>query len=63
MRKKREVVVTDDKRAIVNMNTGEIEDDSIAIARVRYVDSDQFVKVYTSQLHVFFDLSRPHSGS
>lgn len=59
MRKKREVVVTDDRRAIVNMSTGEIEDDSIAIARVKFVDSDQFVKLYVSQLHVFFDLSRP----
>ena len=59
MRRKNEVLVSDDNRAIINTRTGEIDDDSIAIARVKIVDSDQFVKVYVSELHIFFDLSRP----
>ena len=59
LRRRNEVLVTEDKMALLNTQTGEIGDDDIAIARVKMIDSDQFVKVYVSQLHVFFDLSRP----
>lgn len=54
-----EVLYTGDK-AIVNVRTGEIEDDDqIAVARIKYVDSDQFVKLYVKYIHVFFDLGQP----
>lgn len=57
--KKTEVLYTGD-RAIVNVKTGEIDDDEqIAVARIKYVDSDQFVKLYVKYIHVFFDLGQP----
>lgn len=57
--KKTEVFFTGDK-AVVNMKTGEIDaDEQIAVARVKYVDSGQFVKLYVNYIHVFFDLSSP----
>lgn len=57
--KKTEVLYTGDK-AVVNVRTGEIDDDEqIAVARIRYVDSDQFVKLYVNYIHVFFDLGLP----
>jgi hypothetical protein len=58
-RKKTEVLYTGD-RAVVNVKTGEIDDDEqIAVARIKYVDSDQFVKVYLRYIHVFFELGQP----
>lgn len=57
--RKTEVIYNGDK-ALINMRTGEIdEEEQIAIARVRYVDSDQFVKLYVGYIHVFFDLGGP----
>lgn len=58
-KKKTEVLYTGD-RAVVNVKTGEIDDDEqIAVARIKYVDSDQFVKVYLRYIHVFFELGQP----
>lgn len=58
-KKKTEVLYTGDK-AIVNMRTGELDDeDQLAVARIRYVDSDQFVKLYVNYIHVFFELAAP----
>lgn len=57
--KKTEVLYTGDK-AVVNVKTGEIDDDEqIAVARIKYVDSDQFVKLYVRYIHVFFELGQP----
>lgn len=57
--RKTEVFYTGDK-AVVNMRTGEIdEENQIAVARVRYVDAEQFVKLYVGYIHVFFDLGGP----
>lgn len=57
--RKTEVFYNGDK-AIVNMKTGEIDtDDQIAVARVRYVDKEQFVKLYVSYIHIFFELASP----
>lgn len=57
--KKTEVLYTGDK-AVVNMRTGEVDDEEqIAVARIRYVDQSQFVKLYVDYIHVFFDLGQP----
>lgn len=57
--KRTEVLYTGEK-AIVNMKTGEIEDeDQLAVARIKYVDSEQFVKLYVSYIYVFFELGQP----
>lgn len=57
--RKTEVLYTGDK-AVVNVRTGEIDDDEqIAVARIRYVDNDQFVKLYVKYIYVFFELGQP----
>lgn len=56
-RKKTEVLY-DGKQAIIQQETGEIIEDSLAIARVKIVDSDQFIKLYLENLWVFFDLGK-----
>jgi len=57
--KRTEVLYTGEK-AIVNMKTGEVEDeDQLAVARIKYVDSEQFVKLYVSYIYVFFELGQP----
>lgn len=56
-RKKTEVLF-DGQQAVVNSTTGEVLEDHLSVARVRIVDSDQFVKLYLANLHVFFDLGK-----
>ena len=56
MRKKTEIYYNG-QQAIVNRETGEASDDRIAIARVKHVDSENFVKMYTAQLSIFFELT------
>lgn len=56
-RKKTEVLF-DGQQAVVNSTTGEILEDHLSVARVRLVDSDQFVKLYIANMHVFFDLGK-----
>lgn len=52
---KKRVVVKGGK-AIVDQSTGEFEDVA-EIVMVRHVDSEQFVKIFTQNLKVFFDLT------
>lgn len=57
--KRTEVLYTGEK-AIVNMRTGEVDDeDHLAVARIKYVDSDQFVKLYVNYIYIFFELGHP----
>lgn len=54
--RKRRTVVGGKGMAIVNTETGEVET-AVEIVRVTTVDTEQFVKVFTQNLRVFFDLS------
>lgn len=56
-RRKTEVLF-DGRQAVISNDTGEVIEDHLAVARVRVVETDQFVKVYLQNLHVFFDLSK-----
>lgn len=56
-RSKRTEMLYQDGRVIMNPETGECED-ALGIARVKYVESDQFVKVYLANLNVFFELGK-----
>ncbi|RYD18199.1 MAG: hypothetical protein EOP88_23470, partial [Verrucomicrobiaceae bacterium] len=55
-RKKR--VTVKGNKAVVDMDTGEVEDVA-EIVMVRTVDTEQFVKIFTQNLRVFFDLTSP----
>ena len=55
--KRRTEVIFDGSQALIQADTGEILDDSIHLARVKYIDPDKFVKVYVSQMSVLFELS------
>lgn len=57
--KRRTEVLFNGEHALVNKTTGEVTDDLISVARYKVVDSQQFVKVYLDNLHVFFDLGKP----
>ena len=54
--RKRRTVVGGKGMAVVNTETGEMGD-AVEIVRVTTVDTEQFVKVFTQNLRVFFDLS------
>jgi len=56
-KKARREVIYDGSHAVVNTDTGELED-SLNIARIKWVEPDQFVKVYLAQHNVFFDLGK-----
>lgn len=56
--KRRTEVLYDGHQAVIHNQTGEVLEDHLAVARVRMVDADQFVKVYLANLHVFFDLGK-----
>ena len=56
---KRTEVIFDGKQALINTETGEIGDNQIALARIKTVEADQFVKVYAAQMHVLFELGKP----
>lgn len=57
-KKRRTEVLYNGQHALINQQTGEVSEEGIAIARVRYVDSEQFIKIYTDNIHVFFDLGK-----
>lgn len=57
--RKRTEVLYDGKQAVIHSESGEVLQDHLSVARVKMVDADQFVKVYLSHLHVFFDLGKP----
>lgn len=56
--RKRTEVLYNGQQALVSTNTGEVLEDHLSIARVKMVDSDQFVKLYVANLHVFFELGK-----
>ena len=56
-KKARKEVIYDGSHAVVNLETHELED-SLNIARIKWVEPDQFVKVYLAQHNVFFDLGK-----
>lgn len=43
-------------RVVVNTDTGEVED-VLGVARVRFVEDEEFVKVYRAQLQAWFELA------
>lgn len=57
--KRRTEIVFNGKQAIINRDTGEVSGDSIAMARIKTVESDQFVKVYAKHMHLLFELGKP----
>ena len=56
--RRRTEILFDGKQAVISSETGEVLEDSLAVARVKHVDADQFVKLYTQHLWVFFDLGK-----
>lgn len=58
VRKKTEVLF-DGNQAVVHNTTGEVLEEHLSVARVRMVETDQFVKLYLANLHVFFELGKP----
>ena len=45
---------------IVNRETGEVtEDNQIAMAKIKTVEADKFVKVYAAHMHILFELGKP----
>jgi hypothetical protein len=54
--RKKRVTVSAAGRAVMNLETGELED-AAEIVMVRNVDDEQFVKLFTQNLRLFFDLS------
>lgn len=56
-KKARREVIYNGNHAVVNLDTGEPED-SMHISRVKWVEPDQFVKVYLLQHGLLFDLSK-----
>lgn len=57
--KRRTEILYDGKQAVIHRDTGEVQEDQLAIARIKWVESEQFVKVYTANMAVFFDLNKP----
>lgn len=45
-------------KAIVSLSTGEVDNDVIITGKRKYVDAEDFVKIYTKELKALFDLSR-----
>lgn len=45
-------------KAVVSLSTGEIDNDIIITGKRKYVDAEDFVKVYTKELKSLFDLTK-----
>ena len=45
-------------RAIINMNTGELDDDVLLAGKRKYIDGEQFVKIFVREMDAIFGLSR-----
>lgn len=54
---KSNMYVSKDKN-IVNIKTGEIDDDILLTGKKKYVDGEQFVKIFIKEMEVIFDLSK-----
>ncbi len=57
--RKRTEIVFNGKQALVNTDTGHIADDQIAMAKIKTVETDKFVKVYAAHMHILFELGKP----
>lgn len=57
--RKRTEIVFDGKQALVNTDTGEVSDEHIAMAKIKTVESDKFIKLYASHMHILFELGKP----
>lgn len=54
--RRKRVTVSAKGKAMLDLETGEIEN-AVEIVMVKEVDSEQFVKLFTQNMRVFFDLS------
>jgi hypothetical protein len=54
---KSDIYVSKDKN-IVNIKTGEVDDDVLLTGKRRYVDGEQFVKIFVKEMNAIFDLSK-----
>ena len=54
---KSDMYVSKDKN-IVNIKTGEVDDDVLLTGKRRYVDGEQFVKIFVKEMNAIFDLSK-----
>lgn len=54
---KSDMYVSKDKN-IVNIKTGEIDDDVLLTGKRKYVDGEQFVKIFVKEINAIFDLSK-----
>lgn len=45
-------------KAIVNIATGEVDDDLLVTGTKKYIDGEQFVKIFVKEMEVIFDLSK-----
>lgn len=57
--KKRTEIVFTKNQAVINTETGELSGDHIAMAKIKTVEADQFVKVYAKHMHILFELGKP----
>jgi hypothetical protein len=46
-------------RIVVDMITCEVDDGTAVAARTKYIDGEDFVKIYTKEMRILFELSRP----
>lgn len=54
---KSNMYISKDKN-IVNIKTGEVDDDVLLTGKRRYVDGEQFVKIFVKEIDAIFDLSK-----
>ena len=45
-------------KAIINTNTGELDDDVLLTGKRKYVDGEHFVKIFVKEMEVMFELSK-----
>lgn len=46
-------------KIVIDVMTGEVDDGTIVAARTKYIDGEDFVKIYTKEIRVLFELSKP----
>jgi len=45
-------------KAIINTNTGEMDDDTIITGKTKFVDGEHFVKIFVKEMEAIFELSK-----
>lgn len=55
---KTNVIATKNGGAILNMNTGQIDDDTLFLAQRKVLDKEPFIKLFQSQLKALFGLTQ-----